>query len=245
MVTRVLLMLSAAVLLSGCASMGAMQRADTLAPGRHEFGVETALQSVVGREVDGRTALHWPYLGMRYRRGLTDRLEGSLGASFVALEAGAKLRVNEPSDRNFAVSVAGLVGGSRSPGSEENRTAIFHTSLAVLLGWRVGESAQLVLGPRAQYIASYPTRVSGAPRMDLFGAGTSVGFLVPIGTWFAVMPEFSVMTPFGRDQFRVVERMSPVVGGLNGLLFQTSLGVFFGDVTPAVAPVEPAPGSEG
>jgi hypothetical protein len=226
-------------LTTGCASMGAMQRADTLPPGKYQVLVETSVQNAVGRDLGDGERLSWPYLAVHYRRGLSERVEWSVGAALLSVKAGLKVRLNDPGDRDFAVSVAPEVGGAIF-GEEGNRDGILATALPVLFGWRVGERGQWVLGPRVQYVRTFPSAASSVQPFELFAAGTSFGVAVPLTRDFGLMPEVSVLSPIGRDRFELFERTSPRIGGTHGVLLQVGLGFLFGGF-PSPEVGNPAP----
>jgi hypothetical protein len=214
-------------LTTGCASMGAMQRADTLPPGKYQVLVETSVQNAVGRDLGDGERTSWPYLAVHYRRGLSERVEWNVGASLLSVKAGLKVRLNDPMDRDYAVSVAPEVGGAVF-GEGDNRDGLVAATLPVLFGWRVGERGQWVLGPRVQYVRTFPSAASSVRPFELFAAGASFGVAVPLSRDFGVMPEVSVLTPFGRDRFKLYERVSPKIGGTDGVLLQVGLGFLFG-----------------
>jgi hypothetical protein len=207
--------------------MGAMQRADTLPPGKYQVLVETSVQNAVGRDLGDGERISWPYLAVHYRRGLSERVEWSVGASLLSVKAGLKVRLNDPMDRDYAVSVAPEVGGAVF-GEGDNRDGLVAATLPVLFGWRVGESGQWVLGPRVQYVRTFPAAASSVRPFELFAAGASFGVAVPLSRDFGVMPEVSVLAPIGRDRFELVERVSPKIGGTDGVLLQVGLGFLFG-----------------
>jgi hypothetical protein len=216
-----------AALSTGCASMGAMQRADTLPQGKYQVLVETSLQNAVGRDLGDGPRLSWPYVAVHYRRGLTERVEWSAGAAFLAVKAGLKVRLNDPLDQGFALSVAPEVGGAIF-GEEERQDGLLTVSLPLLLGWRAGERGQWVLGPRVQYVRTFPSSASTVRPFELFAAGASFGVAIPVTRDFGLMPEVSVLSPIGRDRFELFERLSPQMGGANGVLLQVGLGFLFG-----------------
>jgi len=207
--------------------MGAMQRADTLPPGRYQVLVETAVQNAVGRDLGDGERISWPYFAVHYRRGLSERVEWSVGASLLSLKAGLKVRLNDPLDLGFALSLAPELGGAVF-GEGDGQDGIVAASLPLLLGWRLGQGGQWVLGPRVQYLRTFPAATSSTRPFELFAAGASCGLVVPMGRDFGVMPEVSVLSPFGRDRFRLFERLSPRIGGTHGVLFQVGLGFLFG-----------------
>lgn len=223
---RFLLVAVAGGLLAGCASMGAMQRADTLSPGKSQILVETSVQAAVGKDLGGGNNTRWPYLAVHYRRGMSERLELGAGASLLSVKGSLKLRLNDPADKDFAVSVAPEVGGAVF-GEEGNRSGIFAASLPLLFGWRVGQKGQVVLGPRAQYLRTFPEPDSPRSTFDIFAVGSSLGVVLPMWGNFTLLPEVSVLSPIRRDRFELYDRISPKIGGTDGVLFQVGLGFLF------------------
>jgi len=219
--------------------MGAMQRADTLPPGKYQVLVETSLQNALGKDLGDGERITWPYVAVHYRRGLSKRVEWNVGASFLSLKAGLKVRLNDPLNTDFAISLAPELGGAVF-GEGENRDGMVAASLPVLLGWRLGQGGQWVLGPRVQYLRTFSSASSTARPFELFGVGASCGVVVPVGSGFGVMPEVSVLSPIGRDRFELFERVSPRIGGTHGVLFQVGLGLLFGGISPS-PPETPAP----
>jgi hypothetical protein len=224
---RFLAILVVGMTATGCVSMGAMQRADTLKPGASQVLVETSIQGAVGEDLGDGSRIGWPYLGVHYRRGLSERVELSVGAALLALQGALKVRLDEPRKDGMIVSVAPGIGGSIW-GEEGRRSGVFTATLPVLLGWRLGERGQLVLSPRAQYLRTFPQPGSTREPITLFGVGSSLGVLVPLSQSLGVMPEVSMLVPFGTDRFELYERLSPRIGGTRGVLFQLGLGLLFG-----------------
>jgi hypothetical protein len=227
---RRLLGLLAVACMTGCASMGAMQRADTLAPGRSQVLVETSIQGAVGKDLGDGERILWPYLAVLYRRGLSERVEWGVGASLLSLKTSLKVRLDDPLQEGVIVSVAPEVGGAIF-GEGDSSSGFFAATLPVLLGWRVGQRGQVVLGPRAQYVRTFPSRFGTREPFELFAVGTSLGVVVPVSESFGLMPEVSVMSPLGPDRFELYERLSPQIGGVDGVLFQVGLGLLFGGLS--------------
>ncbi len=222
-----LLLLVACVCATGCTSMGAMQRADTLAPGSSQVLVELSMQGAVGRDLGDSGRIGWPYLGVHYRRGLSERVEFSAGVALLALQGALKVRLDDPHEDGMIVSIAPGVGGAVF-GEEENRGGLVTATLPLLLGWRLGHQGQVVLSPRAQYVRTFPAPRSTRGPLQMFAVGTSLGVAVPLSRSVGVMPEVSVLTPIGTDRFELYERVSPKIGGLDGVLLQVGLGLHFG-----------------
>ncbi len=210
--------------------MGAMQRADTLKPGQYQVLIETSVQSAAGEDLGDGTNIRWPYFAAHYRRGLREGVELSVGASMLALQAALKVRLDDPLDGGVLVSLAPGIGGSVW-GEEENRSGIFTATLPVLLGWRVGKQGQIVLSPRAQYLRTFPSPNATRAPINLFGVGTSLGALVPLSKSVGLMPEVSLLVPFGTDRFILYERSSPRIGPTHGVLFQVGLGLLLGGLS--------------
>jgi hypothetical protein len=222
-----LAILVVAITTTGCVSMGAMQRADTLKPGQHQVLVETSVQSAVGEDLGDGARISWPYFAAHYRRGLSEGVELSVGAAMLALQAALKVRLDDPLEEGMLVSIAPGIGGSIW-GEEGQRSGVFTATLPVLLGWRLGQRGQLVLSPRAQYLRTFPEANSTREPITLFGVGSSLGVLVPLSKSLGLMPEVSLLVPFGTDRF---ERVSPRIGGTDGVLFQVGLGLLFGGLS--------------
>ena len=215
----------------GCMSMGAMQRADTLKPGQSQVLVETSVQSAVGEDLGDGKNMRWPYFAAHYRRGLSEGVELSVGAAMLALQAALKVRLDDPLQNDMLVSIAPGIGGSIW-GQEGNRSGVVTATLPVLLGWRLGRRGQLVLSPRVQYLHTFPGPASPREPISLFGAGTSLGVLIPVSKSLGLMPEASVLIPFGKtDRFELYERLSPKLGPTDGVLFQVGLGLLFGGLS--------------
>jgi hypothetical protein len=249
---RFLVMLVAGLAATGCMSMGAMQRADTLKPGQSQVLVETSIQGAVGEDLGDGDRIGWPYFSVLYRRGLSERTELSVGAAMLALQAALKLRLDDPLQEGLIISIAPGVGGSVF-GEEGSRSGVFTATLPLLLGWRLGQRGQLVLSPRMQYLRTFPEQGSARAPINLFGVGTSLGVLIPLSRSLGVMPEVSVLAPFGVERFELYERLSPKISGGDGLLFQVGVGLLFGglsDPEPELSgpdpedPTEPDPEEE-
>jgi hypothetical protein len=212
-------------------SMGAMQRADTLKPGQSQVLVETSVQSAVGEDLGDGSRISWPYFAAHYRRGLAERVELSVGAAMLALQAAVKVRLSDPLQHDVLVSIAPAVGGSIW-GEEGSRSGIFTATLPVLMGWRLGQRGQLVLSPRVQFLRTFPGPNSTRRPITLFGAGSSLGVLIPVSRKVGLMPEVSALIPFGKtDRFELYERSSPKIGPTDGVLFQVGLGLLFGGLS--------------
>jgi len=210
--------------------MGAMQRADTLKPGEYQVLVETSVQSAVGEDLGGGPRMSWPYFAAHYRRGLSEGVEFSVGAAMLALQGSLKVRLDDPLTDGVLVSIAPAIGGSIW-GEEENQSGILTATLPVLLGWRVGKQGQIVLSPRAQFLQTFPSRNSTRAPLKLFGVGTSLGALVPLTRNVGIMPEVSLLVPFGTERFELYERSSPRIGAAHGVLFQVGLGLLLGGLS--------------
>jgi hypothetical protein len=162
-----------------------------------------------------------------------------VGASLLSLKAGLKVRLNDRLNPDFALSLAPELGGAVF-GEGENSDGMVAASLPLLLGWRLGQGGQWVLGPRVQYLRTLPRATSTVRPFELFAVGASCGVVVPVGSDFGVVPEVSVLSPFGRDRFVLFERLSPRIGGTHGVLFQVGLGLLFGGF-PSPQSGAPAP----
>jgi hypothetical protein len=228
---RFLALLVLGLTATGCMSMGAMQRADTMKPGQYQVLVETSVQSAQGEDLGGGKNMRWPYFAAHYRRGLKEGVELSVGASMLALQAALKVRLSDPLQQDVLVSLAPGIGGSVW-GEEGNRSGLFTATLPMLMGWRLGQRGQLVLSPRVQYLRTFPSENATRAPINLFGAGTSLGVLIPVSKSVGLMPEVSALIPFGKtDRFELYDRLSPKLGPTDGVLFQVGLGLLFGGLS--------------
>ncbi len=173
------------LLSSGCISTG---MARTLDRGQFQVSVTPGVQAVKGIENPGVT-LPQGEIGIRY--GLTDRLDAGVRLFGLGVEADARFGLlRAPSLRRgveltLAPSVSYAV--HRYTSFDDGSGMV---QLPLLIGVNM-EGYHLVLGPRAAYAYGRLSPSSGDGGALL--VGTSLGLAVPIGRWFHLMPEVSLL----------------------------------------------------
>jgi hypothetical protein len=175
----------------GCASTG---MARTLDAGRLQVSLVPGAQAATGYE-DSGVAFPQAEVGVRY--GLTDRID--VGARLFVPGLGVDARfalLRAPSLRSgveLTLAPSVLYTPDLSNGLQSVGKGIGLVQLPLLVGVNLGGS-QLVLGPRVGFLFD-GTGSTTARQLPL--AGTSLGCAFPIGNWFRLTPEVSVLQPFG------------------------------------------------
>jgi hypothetical protein len=212
------------VLLSGCISFSSVQRADTLGPGRVQASVEPGLWGAATTK--GAVAV--PHVDAMVRVGVTERLDLGLRAGSSLLQLQAKVLLTEPGDPWLAVSLVPALGGSLLDSAGQTGTGLgagpagaLSLDLPVLIGFKVLEDSEVVLGPRALTLVLFPD----GPVQAALALGGSLGFSWQITSGFALMPEVSVVTPVtGRAAAgRIFQGLDA-----SGVFASLKLGVTFG-----------------
>jgi hypothetical protein len=187
------------LLASGCVSTG---MARTLDPGHFQVTLTPGVQGIAHVDSKGvhvSSTNYLPQLELGARYGVTPRMD--LGARLFLLGAEADARfalLRAPSmksgvDLTFAPAVGVSVIQGWLP----------HVQLPLLLGVNLGGS-QLVLGPRVGLLGLAPF------------IGTSLGWAIPLGGSFRVMPELTLVQPITSEP-----------AGLSSF-FQGGIGLVFG-----------------
>ncbi len=222
---------SVVVLLSlsaGCASVGNVQRADTLGKGNVQASLEPGVQAVSA----GGLFAPYPHLDGSVRYGVTESIDLGLRAGWSFLEAQAKFLLTKPGDPKLAVSIAPTFGGI-ALGLGSGTIGSLHFAAPVLIGFKFGAN-ELVLGPRLQgyYVFAGSSTTSGGGILVL-GPGATIGIALGLGERFTLMPEIGFAVP-------VIGSVSSIGGatsagaGLGGFVTQFKLGVMFGKQRGAI-----------
>ncbi|MBL8940432.1 MAG: hypothetical protein JNM69_38150 [Archangium sp.] len=209
-------------LVSGCASVGNVQRADTVGKGNVQASIEPGVQAVGA----GGTFVPYPHLDGSVRYGVTESIDLGLRAGWSFLEAQAKFLLTKPGDPKLAVSIAPTFGGI-ALGLGSASIGSLHFAAPVLIGIKFGAN-ELVLGPRLQgyYVFAGSSSTSGGGVLVL-GPGATVGVALGLGDRVTLMPEIGFAVP-------LIGSVSSIGGattggtGLGGFLGQFKLGIMFG-----------------
>lgn len=215
-------------LVAGCASIGNVQRADTLGKGNVQASIEPGVQAIGA----GGVFAPYPHLDGSVRYGVTESIDLGLRAGWSFLEAQAKFLLTKPGDPKLAVSLAPTFGGI-ALGSGGATIGSLHFAAPVLIGIKFGAN-ELVLGPRLQgyYVFAGSSTTSGGGILVL-GPGATVGIALGLGDRITLMPEVGFAVP-------LVGSVSSIGGatsagaGLGGFLTQFKLGIMFGKQRGAI-----------
>jgi hypothetical protein len=236
---------------SGCASVGNVQRADTVGKGNYQVGLEPGVQFVS----QGGTTVPYPHLDASFRFGVGDGVDLGLRAGWSFLEAQGKFLLTKPGNPGVIASLAPTLGGIFL-GVGAAGAGFLHFALPALIGIPVGEH-ELVIGPRIQgYYAFAAAAGAGSAGALVLAPGSTIGFAFQVTESVAIMPEFGLVVPVvGSVGATGVPTMTGTsLGG--GVLGQFKLGILVGkkrkrpldaDLTPppppppGVGPDEPPP----
>lgn len=209
-------------LATGCASVGNVQRADTLGKGNVQASIEPGVQAVGA----GAALIPYPHLDGSVRYGVTESIDLGLRAGWSFLEAQAKFLLTKPGDPKLAVSIAPTFGGI-ALGSGGSTIGSLHFAAPVLIGVKFGAN-ELVLGPRLQgYYVFAGTSSSSGGGVLVLGPGATVGVALGLGDRLTLMPEIGFALP-------LIGSVSSIGGattsgaGLGGFIGQFKLGIMFG-----------------
>lgn len=203
------------LVVTGCASIGNVQRADTVGKGNYQIGIEPGVQVISAPSV----SIPYPHLDASFRYGITDGIDLGARAGFSFLELQGKFLVTKPGAPGVIVSIAPTIGGIFI-GDASIGAGLLNFAVPALIGIPFGDH-EFVIGPRLQGIFAFAN--SGAL---LLGPGTSAGVAFQVSEQIAVMPEVSVVLPvFGS----LSTLTSTAAGaGLGGVLWQVKVGLLVG-----------------
>ncbi len=203
--SRMLAVLPALALLTGCPSFTTMGTARTVPEGETQFYISTggvqlrnweATETSTGAST-GTESLTLPAFEFGARSGVNDRVEIGGKLWFIGAELDSKFQLARSDSEGSGIDVALAPGISVYPFSTEDSlgnstTAILsYVHLPLLIGINTGNGSQLVLGPRFS-----ATLVSGNGEVGtVTWAGGSVGYAWKIGRNFRLLPEISWMKP--------------------------------------------------
>jgi hypothetical protein len=183
--------LAALVLLTGCASVGGVQTANTGGRGTLEIGVEPGVQLLGGSP----GVQLYPHLDAAVRYGVTDKLDVGLRAGWSGLEAQTKYMLTDPAHTALAISVAPSLGGVILTSNSANLDVlggILTAATPVLFGVGIGPH-QLVLGLRSQHFMFIGGASTGP--VYVLAVGGSLGFAVRFSDTLTLLPELAAVWP--------------------------------------------------
>lgn len=208
-----------AVMVCGCASITAVQTADTVGRGNLQWGIEMGLQGTTPR--DGEQGSAWPRIDVGARYGVTERVDVSARFGQSVLELGVKALLTPVDHPRLAFSAGATAGGLvMLDNSTNTQFGALSAAIPLLLGVKLG-AHQLVVGARAQYLGAMVL----VPTHSLL-VGGSLGFALRVSPNFIMMPEVGVTMPVLP---RVPTNLPRFVRAYaNGPLFQLTIGLLVG-----------------
>ena len=217
-----LLLLPAAVVVSGCPTASSLSSARTLDRGAVEVTVApTVINGIaLGQNDDGQTTssvVGVPSAEAHIRYGISDRVE--IGAKLYLGGFAGHLKLglirSETADDGFnlsfdpGLSYAGIGAGGVGVG-------VVYLYLPVLAGYRFG-GHELTFGPRLVPVLAGVTVGSGSGNGMVVLGGGSLGISLRLGDSFRLHPELSLLAPLNQDP-----------SDSQGAMAQFSLGFSFG-----------------
>lgn len=172
------------VAFAGCASVGSVQRADTLGTGNLEVGLEPGAQVYAGQ----RGAAPLPHVDASLRIGVSERVDLGVRVGVPWAEVQAKVLLTTPGAPRLAISLVPSFGGTVLP-VNGSVAKVLHGALPVLIGFKFGEH-ELVLGPR---VMAYGTLE--AMGSVVLAPGATVGVAFQLTNTFGLMPEVGFVVP--------------------------------------------------
>ncbi|MBN1336557.1 MAG: hypothetical protein JXB39_11420 [Deltaproteobacteria bacterium] len=218
-----MLLLPLLALLTGCATVGTFQTADTLGTGAFQVGLEPSWWGVAAT---GEAAgfLHG---GVSARYGVNDRLDvgGRIGSS--GLEMLFKVQLTDPQSGGPIVSIAPSGGGFGALGAGGG-AGLLAFQVPVILGFPTSGGSQFVLAPKVHEYLILAGTSDDSASLSLTSLGASVGYAARLGPGFRLLPEVAFVYPVlgaadASDQSSQVEFLG------EGVLLQVGLGILLGE----------------
>ncbi|MCA3014885.1 MAG: hypothetical protein INH41_21070 [Myxococcaceae bacterium] len=236
--------LASCVIATGCASIGNVQRADTLGRGNYQVGLEPGVQAIVTQA----GAAPYPHLDASFRYGITDGIDLGLRGGWSFLEAQGKFLLTKPTDPKLAISLAPTVGGI-AVGAAGATVGLLNFSVPLLIGLK-GEPRQfsrlggmvagneLVIGPRLQgYYLFGSSAGSGSAGALVLAPGVTLGYAIQVSETLCILPELAIVVPaFATAGATSIPGQSGF--GIGGALVQLKLGILIGKGRTVAEPDE-------
>jgi hypothetical protein len=202
-----------ALFLLACATIGTLQRAQTVGAGDFEWAIEPGYW---GASSEG-TGVYLPYGNIAARWGLTERVDIGGRVGFAGTEFLAKARLT-PEDSPVVVAVAPTVGGLFAGGG-----GIINAQVPLIVDVPIGENA-LVLAPKV----STMTAAAGGEYATLWSAGASVGYALRLNDTVTVLPEYARVWPVAGTYVGTLGSEAQGVDGAPVSFHQATVAFVFG-----------------
>ncbi len=215
--------------LTGCASVGGVQTAETLGKGRYEIGVEPGAQ-LASSSSGTRGVLAYPHFDAAFRYGVADHVDVGVRLGYSMLEFQSKFRFTRGGGSRPVVSLAPTVGGLAIPAAGST-LGVLSFAVPVLVGFKMENGHELVFSARVQNLLVL-TGASGGKSASVYGLGLggSVGYALRLGERLTVLPELAVVHPL------LTVGTAGGAAGLGSTIAQFKVGVLYGSPQPAASP---------
>lgn len=220
---RLLLLLPAVALLSGCPSFSTMGTARTLPKGKSQLFIAPGGMVLTDFQRDDTGAYQsyaFPSVEFGGRYGVTDRVELGGKLWFLGAEIDGKFALARSPDPEHGLDLAVAPALSVYPFTSGDQSATYlWVHLPLLIGVNTG-GGQLVIGPRISDML-----IAGAgDTINAVWAGGSLGYAFKLGDGFRLLPEVSVAWPI----HVTVGSTADTTLEPKGALVQANLGFLFG-----------------
>lgn len=212
-----------ALALSGCATIGTLQTAETNGAGQFQGAIEPAFLGFAGDAGGGG----FGYFNVSGRYGVNDRVDigGRFGTS--GIELTTKFMLTDPSNDGGTIVSIAPSGGGFFLALGGSGAGVFNFQVPVIFGIPVGEH-QFVVAPKLHTIVAGSGGGGESATVFLGSLGSSIGFSAKVAPTVRLMPEFSFVVPVigGAD---TSDQESQIVSGFsNAAIYQVSFGILFG-----------------
>jgi hypothetical protein len=220
---RALLAIGAS-LISGCATVGTIQTADTIGEGGFELGVEPTFWGVSS---GGDGGIGFVQLGISGRFGVSDRTDlGFRVATNGGAEFLSKFSLTEPGSAGIRMALAPS-GGGFVAAAGGGAGGILHFQLPLIIGIPVGPH-QLVLTPKVHEWLIFGAGGGGGAGGFITSAGGSIGFSLAAGEKLRILPEFSAVAPLAISGTATGAGSDSVDISGSSTIYQVSFGFLVG-----------------
>ncbi len=179
--------------LSACATVGSMQTASTLGPGKIQLTVEPGALAMSSFQENEAIAV--PAFNTGIRVGVHERLDLGLRVGVVGIEFSPKLLLMEPtSEDGVMVAIAPAASIARF-GMYGEYQRWSNVQLPVLVGVPLGPH-EVVIGPRVVRLNIFAHFDDYDDDLTLYTGGSSLGLALRLGSRFTLMPEVSATRAF-------------------------------------------------
>lgn len=167
---------------------------ETLGKGNAQFSLEPSLFTVAADSSAGGGAVLLPAVNLAGAFGVTDRFDLGARVGGSLYELHAKLQLT-PDGATIPVSIAPY-GTFAAIGVGGAGAGYANLKVPVLLGFPIGESSQLVVGPSLAVLSAGASDSGTGTAGAVFSAGMALGLHAQVNDSFALHPEVGVNVPF-------------------------------------------------